>query len=63
MTEKNQTLCNTFNPKKNKMFRVVDRIQSLGAFQNVSKTALINRLIGLKLLKGVDFQKNKIKEY
>ena len=49
--------------KKSKMFRAVNRIQSLGSFQNVSKTALINRLIGLRLLKGIDFQKNKIKEY
>ncbi len=49
--------------KKKKTFMLINKILSSGAFKNVSKMALINRLIGLRLLKGIEFQKNKVKEY
>ena len=49
--------------KKSKAYRIINKIQSTGAFKDVSKMALLNRLIGLKLIKGIEFQKNNIKEY
>ena len=45
------------SPKK-KARRLAERILRTGNFENVSKLAMINRLIGLGFIKGLPYQKN-----
>jgi len=47
--------------KKQKAFNVASKICEIGNFSNVSKTAIVNRLIGLQLIRGIPFQSNTIK--
>ena len=46
--------------KKYKAMMIASKILDNGDFNNVSKLAMINRLIGLNLIRGLSFQKNKI---
>ena len=45
--------------KRYKAMRVASKILGSGNFNNVSKLAMVNRLIGIGLIKGLSFQKNK----
>ena len=47
---------------KQKAFYVASKISNNGNFSNVSKRAIINRLIGLNLIRGIPFQTNTIKK-
>ena len=47
--------------KKQKAFQIASNICEMGNFSNVSKTAIVNRLIGLQLIWGIPFQSNTIK--
>ena len=44
---------------QSKAYRLVNHIIKTGQFENVSKMALLNRLIGLGLVRNIQFQKNK----
>jgi len=56
-----RTLMEIFFPKskKYKANIIAKRIMETGDFNNVSKMAMINRLIGMGLIKGIQFQKNR----
>ena len=41
---------------KNKAFYFASKILQRGKFENVSKTAMVNRLITMGLLKGIPYQ-------
>ena len=43
---------------KRKAWRLAEKILQIGKFENVSKLAMINRLIGLGFIKGLPYQKN-----
>ena len=45
--------------RKQKALKIASEIIETGNFQNVSKLAMLNRLIGLNLIKGIKFQKNR----
>jgi hypothetical protein len=45
-----------------KAYNLAENVIHAGNFSNVSKMAMLNRLIGLKLVRGLSFQKSKIKE-
>ena len=47
--------------KDNNIYTIARKMIESGNFLNVSKLAMINRLIGLKLIRGLAFQKNKTK--
>mgnify|MGYP000479878012 CR=1 FL=1 len=57
---KRKSLLNIFFPvsPKKKAKRLAERILRTGNFKNVSKLAMINRLIGLGFIKGLPYQKN-----
>jgi len=57
---KRKSILNIFFPvsPKSKAWRLVNRIIKIGNFDNVSKLAMLNRLIGLGLIKGLPYQKN-----
>ena len=49
-------------PPKSKRYKamgVASNVLESGNFNNVSKLAMVNRLIGIGLIKGLSFQKNK----
>ena len=58
-----KTFVEFFFPKSRryKALKIAEKVISDGDFKNVSKLAMINRLIGLGLIKGLSFQKNKNK--
>ena len=43
--------------------RIAEKIIDTGGFTNVSRIAMVNRLLHLKLISGVNFQKNVIEEF
>ena len=45
--------------KRYKAMGVASNVLESGNFNNVSKLAMVNRLIGIGLIKGLSFQKNK----
>mgnify|MGYP006099696753 CR=1 FL=1 len=47
--------------KLQKAFLITRKILKIGNFSNVSKTAILNRLIGLRLIRGIPYQTYKIK--
>ena len=47
--------------KLHKAFLITRKISKIGNFSNVSKTAILNRLIGLRLVRGIPYQTYKIK--
>ena len=47
--------------KLHKAFLITRKISKTGNFSNVSKTAILNRLIGLRLIRGIPYQTYKIK--
>ena len=47
--------------KLQKAFLIARKILEIGNFNNVSKTAILNRLIGLRLIRGIPYQTYKIK--
>ena len=47
--------------KDNNIYTIARKMIESGNFLNVSKLAMINRLIGLKMIRGLAFQKNKTK--
>ena len=47
--------------KLQKAFLIARKISDTGNFNNVSKTAILNRLIGLRLIRGIPYQTYKIK--
>ena len=47
--------------KLQKAFLIARKISEAGNFNNVSKTAILNRLIGLRLIRGIPYQTYKIK--
>jgi len=47
--------------KFQKAFLIARKISDTGNFNNVSKTAILNRLIGLRLIRGIPYQTYKIK--
>ena len=47
--------------KLQKAFLIARKISETGNFNNVSKTAILNRLIGLRLIRGIPYQTYKIK--
>jgi hypothetical protein len=44
-----------------KAYQLAESVIQAGKFSNVSKMAMLNRLIGLRLVRGLSFQKSKIK--
>jgi Zn-dependent peptidase ImmA (M78 family) len=44
-----------------KAYQLAENVIQAGNFSNVSKMAMLNRLIGLRLVRGLSFQKSKIK--
>ena len=42
-----------------KGYQIAEKILEKGRFDNVSKMAMLNRLIGLRLVKGLSYQKSK----
>jgi len=44
-----------------KAYQLAESVIQAGNFSNVSKMAMLNRLIGLRLVRGLSFQKSKIK--
>jgi len=44
---------------KKKALNITDKVIDAGGFDNVSKLAMLNRLIGLKLINGLDYQSNR----
>ena len=47
--------------KLQQAFSIARNISNKGKFNNVSKTAILNRLIGLRLIRGIPYQTYKIK--
>ena len=47
--------------KIQKAYSITRKISKKGNFNNVSKTAILNRLIGLRLIRGIPYQTYKIK--
>ena len=45
--------------KRQKGVRIANKIIEIGNFENVSRLAMLNRLIGLGLIRGLGFQKVK----
>ena len=58
---KSKSIYNIIFPKspQSKAYRLVNQIMKKGQFENVSKMALLNRLIGLGLVRNIQYQKNK----
>ncbi|MBC8323751.1 MAG: ImmA/IrrE family metallo-endopeptidase [Candidatus Marinimicrobia bacterium] len=58
---KQKSIYDIFFPKSphSKAYRLVNHIMRIGQFENVSKMALLNRLIGLGLVRNIQYQKNK----
>jgi len=48
--------------KRQRALFVSDKIRVQGGFDNVSKLAFLNRLIGMGLVRGISYQKNKFKQ-
>ncbi len=44
---------------KKKALNITEKVIDAGGFDNVSKLAMLNRLIGLKLINGLDYQSNR----
>jgi Zn-dependent peptidase ImmA (M78 family) len=42
-----------------KAYKIAEKIIKTGSFDNVSKMAMLNRLIGMKLVNGLSYQKSK----
>ena len=45
--------------KRQKGVRIANKIIEIGNFENVSRLAMLNRLIGLGLIRGLGYQKVK----
>ena len=43
-----------------KAYHIVDKILETGNFENVSRMAMLNRLIGLQLINGIHYQKTNV---
>ncbi len=43
-----------------KGYRIVEQVMLDGKFDNVSKMAMLNRLIGMRLVRGLSYQKSKV---
>ena len=48
--------------KRQRALFVSDKIRVQGGFDNVSKLAFLNRLIGMGLVRGISYQKNKFNQ-
>lgn len=45
-------------PPEMKARKIAEQVIHAGNFRNVSKTAMVNRLIGMELIEGIEYQKN-----
>ena len=43
-------------PRKERAIFIANKIRKIGGFENVSKLAFLNRLIGMNLIKGISYQ-------
>lgn len=46
-------------PPEMKARKIAEQVINAGNFKNVSKTAMVNRLIGMELIEGIEYQKNE----
>lgn len=51
-----------FSPEKNAN-RIAETVIDAGGFSNVSRIAMVNRLLHLELIKGVDYQRNVAEDF
>jgi hypothetical protein len=42
--------------RKKRAIFIANKIRKIGGFENVSKLAFLNRLIGMNLIKGISYQ-------